>query len=62
MIAIFFYYIDNFIKVFVDNFSVFGFDVCLTNMSTLLKRCEGVTLVQSWEKSHFIVQEWIVLG
>ena len=47
-----------------DDFSVFGssFDVCLANLSTVLKRCEEVNLVLSWEKSHFMVQEGIVLG
>jgi len=57
-------YIDNFIKVFVGDFSIFGssFDVCLANLSTVLKRCEEVNLVLSWEKSHFMVQEGIVLG
>jgi len=33
--------------------------VCLSNV---LKRCEEVNLVLSWEKSHFVVQEGIVLG
>ena len=38
------------------------FDVCLANLSTMLKRCEEVKLVLSWEKSHFMVQGGIVLG
>jgi len=48
----------------MNDFSIFGssFDVCLANLSTVLKRCEEVNLVLSWEKSHFIVQEGIVLG
>jgi len=55
--AIFSDYIDNFMEVFMDDFSVFGssFDVCLANLSTVLKRCEEVNLVLSWEKSHFTV-------
>ena len=61
--AIFFDYIDNFMEVFMGDFSIFGsFDVCLTNLSTVLKRCQEVNLVLSWEKSHFIVQEGIRLG
>ena len=46
-------YIDNFMKVFMDGFFGFGssFDVCLANLSTMLKRCEEVNLVLSWEKS-----------
>jgi len=62
--AIFTNYIDNFIEVFMDDFSIFGssFDVCLANLSTVLKRCEEVNLVLNWEKIHFVVQEGIVLG
>ena len=49
MTAIFFYYIDNFIEVFTDDFSIFGsfFDVCLAHLSIVLKRCEEVNLVLS---------------
>ena len=62
--AIFSDYIDNFMEVFMDDFSVFGssFDVCLAHLSIVLKRCEEVNLVLSWEKSHFMVQEGIILG
>ena len=64
MMAIFTYYIDNFIEMFMDDFSIFGssFDVCLTNLSTVLKRFEEVNLILSWKKSHFMIQEGIVLG
>jgi len=57
MTAIFSYYIDKFMEVFMNDFSVFGlsFDECLVNLSTMLKRCEEVNLVLSWEKSHFLV-------
>ena len=53
MIAIFTDYIDNFMEVFMDDFSIFGssFDVCLANLSTVLKRCEEVNPVLSWEKT-----------
>jgi len=42
MMAIFSDYIDNFMEVFMDDFSVFGssFDSCLANLSTVLQRCE----------------------
>ena len=62
--AIFLDYINNFMEMFMDDFLVFScsFDVCLTNLSTVLKRCEEVNLVLSWEKSHFMVQEGIMLG
>ena len=48
----------------MDDFSIFcsSFDECLANLSIMLKRCEKVNLVLSWEKSHFMVQEGIVLG
>ena len=39
MMAIFFNYIDKFMKVFTDDFSVLvsSFDECLANLSTILK-------------------------
>jgi len=44
--------------------SVFGpsFNECLHNLSRVLKRCKETNLILSWEKSHFMVQEGIVLG
>ena len=49
MMTIFSDYIDNFMEVFMDDFSIFGspFDVCLASLSTVLKRCEEVNLVLS---------------
>nr|GFC16668.1 reverse transcriptase domain-containing protein [Tanacetum cinerariifolium] len=35
---------------------------CLTNLEKMLKRCEDTKLALSWEKSHFMVKECIVLG
>jgi len=62
MMVIFSNYIDNFMEVFIDDFSIFGssFDACLANLSIVLKRYKEVNLVLSWEKSHFMVQERIV--
>jgi hypothetical protein len=56
--------VENFFEVFIDDFSVFGssFDNCLHNLSLVLKRCKETNLILSWEKSHFMVQEGIVLG
>jgi hypothetical protein len=56
--------VENFLKVFMDDFSVFGpsFDNCLHNLLLVLKRCKETDLILSWEKSHFMVQEGIVLG
>ena len=36
--------------------------MCLANLSIVFKRCEEVNLFLSWERSHFIVQEGVVLG
>ncbi|PIN09694.1 DNA-directed DNA polymerase [Handroanthus impetiginosus] len=64
MMAIFTDIVENFLEVFMDDFSVYGnsFDECLNNLSSVLKRCEDTNLVLNWEKCPFIVQEGIVLG
>jgi hypothetical protein len=64
MISIFSDMVENFLKVFMDDFSVFGssFDNCLHNLSLVLKRCKETNLILSWENSHFMVQEAIVFG
>ncbi|XP_058203012.1 uncharacterized protein LOC131317482 [Rhododendron vialii] len=64
MMSIFSDMVEEFLEVFMDDFSVFGtsFDDCLRNLSKVLKRCIEKNLVLSWEKSHFMVQEGIVLG
>ena len=64
MNALFLDYIGEFLEIFMDDFSVFGisFDECLTNLEKVLKICVQNNLVLSWEKSHFMVQEGIVLG
>ena len=56
--------VEKFLEVFMDDFSIFGpsFDECLLNLAKVLKRCQETNLVLSWEKSHFMVQEGIVLG
>ena len=48
----------------MDDFSIYGssFDVCLSNLDRVLQRCEDTSLVLNWEKSHFMVNEGIVLG
>jgi hypothetical protein len=64
MMSIFSDMVENFLEVFMDDFSVFGpsFDDCLRNLSRVLKQCKETNLILSWEKSHFMVQEGIVLG
>ncbi|GJT60075.1 reverse transcriptase domain-containing protein [Tanacetum coccineum] len=64
MTAIFHDMVEDFIEVFMDDFSVFGnsFDCCLANLDRMLARCEEINLVLNWEKCHFMVKEGIVLG
>ena len=64
MTAIFSDFIENIMEVFMDDFSVYGgtFDLCLENLTKVLRRCEEVNLVLNWEKCHFMVQEGVVLG
>ena len=64
MMSIFSDMVEKFIEIFMDDFSVFGpsFDMCLTNLSQVLQRCEETNLVLNWEKCHFMVQEGVVLG
>ncbi|GJW54975.1 reverse transcriptase domain-containing protein, partial [Tanacetum coccineum] len=64
MMAIFHDMIKKTMEVFMDDFLVFGdsFDLCLSNLEKMLKRCEDTNLVLNWEKCHFICREGIVLG
>ena len=52
------------LEIFMDDFSVFGttFESCLQKLIEIFKICIQNNLVVSWEKSHFMVQEGIVLG
>ncbi|GKA35126.1 putative nucleotidyltransferase, ribonuclease H [Tanacetum coccineum] len=63
MTVIFHDMVEDFIEVFMDDFSVFGnsFDQCLNNLDKMLDRCEETNLVLNWEKCHFMVKEGIVL-
>ncbi|KAJ9556038.1 hypothetical protein OSB04_010652 [Centaurea solstitialis] len=56
--------LENSMKVFMDDFSVYGtsYDDCLQNLEKILKRCEETDLVLNWDKCHFMVKEGIVLG
>nr|GEZ68670.1 DNA-directed DNA polymerase [Tanacetum cinerariifolium] len=64
MMAIFHDMIEQTMKVFMDDFLVFGnsFSTCLTNLEKMLKRCEDTKLALNWEKGHFMVKKGIVLG
>ncbi|GJV22562.1 reverse transcriptase domain-containing protein, partial [Tanacetum coccineum] len=64
MTAIFHDMVEDFMEVFMDDFSVFGnsFNCCLANLDRMLARCEETNLVLNWEKCHFMVKDGIVLG
>jgi hypothetical protein len=64
MMSIFSDMVEKFLEVSMDDFSIFGysFNNCLHNLSLVLKRCKETNLILSWEKSHFMMQEGIVLG
>ncbi|KAK9033263.1 hypothetical protein V6N11_018296 [Hibiscus sabdariffa] len=64
MLAIFSDMVEEFLEVFMDDFSVSGetFDSCLGNLAKVLKRCEEADLVLNWEKCHFMVNESTILG
>nr|GEU93404.1 DNA-directed DNA polymerase [Tanacetum cinerariifolium] len=59
MMAIFHDMIEKTMEVFMDDFSVFGnsFQICLSHLERMLKRCEDTNLCLNWEKSHFMVKE-----
>ncbi|GJY09831.1 putative nucleotidyltransferase, ribonuclease H [Tanacetum coccineum] len=64
MTEIFHDIVEDFMEVFMDDFSVFGnsFDCCLANLDRMLARCEETNLVLNWKKCHFMVKEGIVLA
>ncbi|KAL4296753.1 hypothetical protein GQ457_12G015020 [Hibiscus cannabinus] len=64
MTVIFSYLNEDCLEIFMDDFSTFGknFDICLSNLEKVLKRCKETNLVINWEKCHFMVDEGIVLG
>ncbi|KAK8670782.1 hypothetical protein V6N13_037399 [Hibiscus sabdariffa] len=64
MTAIFSDMNENFLEIFMDDFSTFGDDFlcCLSNLEKVLTRCEETHLVLNWEKCHFMVDDGIVLG
>ncbi|XP_070023305.1 uncharacterized protein [Nicotiana sylvestris] len=64
MMAIFTDIVEDILEVFKDDFSVVGnsFDDFLNNLDTVLARCKETNLVLNWEKCHFMVEEYNVLG
>ena len=63
MTAIFSDFLGNSLEVFMDDFSIFGddFDSYLAHVTKILEVCVRKRLVLSWEKSHFMVREGVVL-
>ena len=64
MMTVFSDFLDDNLEVFIDNFSIFGndFDSLLAHLAKILEVCARKGLVLSWEKSHFMVREGVVLG
>ena len=64
MTAFFSDFLGDSLEVFMDDFSVFGndFESCLAHLTKILEVCIRKRLVLSWEKSHFMVREGVVLG
>jgi len=64
MMSIFSNYVERIIKVFIDDFMVYGdsFGKCLDNLSLVLKRCIETNLVMNYKKCYFMVEQGIVLG
>ncbi|CAN6465458.1 unnamed protein product [Victoria cruziana] len=63
ILSIFLDMIEDTMDVFMDDFLIYGssFDNYLQKIERVLIRCEETNLVLSWEKSHFMVREGIVL-
>ena len=64
MVSIFFDVVEQFLEIFMDDFSIFGssFEECLHRLTLVLVRCKDKNLVLNWGKCHFMVKQRIVLG
>ncbi|XP_070047272.1 uncharacterized protein [Nicotiana tomentosiformis] len=64
MMSIFTDMVEEFLEVFMDDFSDVGdsFEEFLDNLDKVLAHCEETNLVLNWEKCHFMVKEGIVLS
>ncbi|XP_070057474.1 uncharacterized protein [Nicotiana tomentosiformis] len=64
MMAIFTDMVEEFLEVFMDDFSVMGdsFEEFLDNLDKVLVRCEETNLGLNWEKCHFMAEEGMVPG
>jgi len=63
MISIFSDLVEQCMKIFMDDFSVFGssFDECLSNLRKVSERYREKILTLNWKKFHFMVKKGIVL-
>ena len=64
MTPIFSDFLGDGLEVFMDDFSVFGndFESSLAHLTKIWEVCFRKRLLLSWEKSHFMVREGVVLG
>ncbi|KAK9121635.1 hypothetical protein Syun_019252 [Stephania yunnanensis] len=64
MMSIFSDFIEHFIEVFMDDFTVYGdsFDHCLSHLAKVLHRCIQKNLILNYEKCHFMVDQGLILG
>ena len=64
MLSIFSDMVECFLKVFMDDFSIFGssFEESIDHLRPVLSQCEEKNLVLNWKKCHFMVTKGIVLG
>ena len=64
MMSMFSNLVEEAMKIFMDDFSVYGsnFENCLENLETILQRCQDKNLALNWEKFNFMVTKGIVLG
>ncbi|KAK4391632.1 Retrovirus-related Pol polyprotein from transposon.6 [Sesamum angolense] len=64
MVSIFSDFVEQFIEVFMDDFTIYGdsFDDCLEKLTKVLERCIEKNLVLNYEKCHFMVDQGLILG
>ena len=64
MMSIFSDMVEEFLEIFMDDFSIYGssFSQCLTHLKLVLKRCKEKSLVLNWEKCHFMVKRGIAVS
>ena len=63
MVSIFFDMVEKFLKIFMDDFFIFGeiFSECLHHHNLILAQCREKNLTLSWEKCHFMIKYGIFL-